>query len=83
MPTLNNILPEINSRPDLPKMCRSLLYKFMKQINFRREGRPIYYLDEIWLNDDHTKEKVWVDSSIQNQRQAFIDGLSTGLKKSI
>lgn len=35
MPTLNKILHEINSRPDLPKMCRSSLYRFMKQINFK------------------------------------------------
>ncbi|KAJ8913583.1 hypothetical protein NQ315_013990 [Exocentrus adspersus] len=24
---------------------------------FRSEGRPTYYLDETWLNEDHTKEK--------------------------
>ncbi|XP_072400872.1 uncharacterized protein [Diabrotica undecimpunctata] len=111
MPTLNKILSEVNNRPDLPNMCRSLLYKFLKQINFkylkrsrtstlierddvvrwrrnyltsikryRSEGRPIYYLDETWVNEGHTKDKVWVDCAIKNPRQAFIEGLSTGLK---
>lgn len=27
---------------------------------YRRQNRPIYYLDETWLNEGHTKEKVWV-----------------------
>ncbi|XP_022903101.1 uncharacterized protein [Onthophagus taurus] len=47
---------------------------------FRKEGRPIYYVDETWVNEGHTKEKVWVDNSITNRRDAFIQGLSTGLK---
>ncbi|XP_072400186.1 uncharacterized protein [Diabrotica undecimpunctata] len=111
MPTLNKILSEVNNRPDLPNMCRSLLYKFLKQINFkylkrsrtsilierddivrwrrnyltsikryRSEGRPIYYLDETWVNEGHTKDKVWVDCAIKNPRQAFVKGLSTGLR---
>ncbi|XP_072398085.1 uncharacterized protein [Diabrotica undecimpunctata] len=111
MPTLNKILSEVNNRPDLPNMCRSLLYKFLKQINFkylkrsrtsilierddivrwrrnyltsikryRSEGRPIYYLDETWVNEGHTKDKVWVDCAIKNPRQAFVEGLSTGLR---
>ncbi|KAJ8915262.1 hypothetical protein NQ315_014769 [Exocentrus adspersus] len=47
---------------------------------FRSEGRPIYYLDETWLNEGHTKGKVWVDNNIKSKREAFIEGLSTGLK---
>lgn len=47
---------------------------------YRRDGRPIFYLDETWLNEGHTKEKVWVDASITTARQAFVQGLSTGLK---
>ncbi|KAL1489530.1 hypothetical protein ABEB36_013486 [Hypothenemus hampei] len=34
IPTLDKVLSEVNSRPDLPQMSRSSLYKFMKQINF-------------------------------------------------
>uniref|UniRef100_A0A1Y1JY26 Tc1-like transposase DDE domain-containing protein n=2 Tax=Photinus pyralis TaxID=7054 RepID=A0A1Y1JY26_PHOPY len=111
LPTLDKILKEINSREDLPQMCRSSLYKLMKQINFkylkrsrksvlierddiirwrrkylkaikqyRNEGRAIYYLDETWLNEGHTKQKVWTDDTIRTRRQAFVEGLSTGLK---
>ncbi|KAJ8919255.1 hypothetical protein NQ315_003838 [Exocentrus adspersus] len=47
---------------------------------FRKENRPIYYLDETWVNEGHSKEKVWVDNSITSRRDAFIQGLSTGLK---
>ncbi|XP_023309819.1 uncharacterized protein LOC111692776 isoform X1 [Anoplophora glabripennis] len=47
---------------------------------FRSEGRPIYYLDETWLNEGHTKERVWVDTNIKSKREAFNEGLSTGLK---
>lgn len=34
--------------------------------NFRQQGTPIFYLDETWVNAGHT-------------RQAFAEGLSTGL----
>ncbi|KAJ8918507.1 hypothetical protein NQ315_015212 [Exocentrus adspersus] len=47
---------------------------------FRKENRPIYYLDETWVNEGHSKEKVWVDNSITSRLDAFIQGLSTGLK---
>ncbi|XP_023311638.1 uncharacterized protein LOC111692121, partial [Anoplophora glabripennis] len=47
---------------------------------FRSEGRPIYYLYETWLNECHTKERVWVDTNIKSKREAFNEGLSTGLK---
>lgn len=55
--------------------------KYLKSIRkFRSEGRPIYYLDETWLNEGHTKGKIWVDTEIIDKRQAFVQGLSTGLK---
>ncbi|XP_057671272.1 uncharacterized protein LOC130903016 [Diorhabda carinulata] len=47
---------------------------------YRSEGRPIYYLDETWLNEGHTKAKVWIDTNIKNKTQAINEGLSTGLK---
>lgn len=47
---------------------------------FRQEGRKVYYLDETWINAGHTKSKVWVDTSVSSSRQAFLDGLSIGLK---
>ncbi|XP_056637711.1 uncharacterized protein LOC130445847 [Diorhabda sublineata] len=50
---------------------------------YRQEGRQIYYLDETWLNEGHSVKKIWQDESIQTSRQAFIEGLSTGLKTPI
>lgn len=51
--------------------------------DYRRQNRPIYYLDETWLNEGHTKQKVWVDRGIQNRRQIFNEGLTTGLRNPI
>lgn len=47
---------------------------------FRSEKRKIYYLDETWVNAGHTKNKVWVDVDVQSSKDAFMKGLSTGLK---
>lgn len=47
---------------------------------YRRNDKKIYYLDETWLNEGYTVSKVWQDMNVTNRRQAFIDGLSTGLK---
>lgn len=47
---------------------------------FRRQGRTIYYTDETWVNAGHTKEKVWVDTTITSKRNAFLRGLTVGLK---
>lgn len=47
---------------------------------YRQENRKVYYLDETWLNAGHTKSKVWMDKSVTSSRQAFLDGVSTGLK---
>ena len=46
----------------------------------RRSGRKIYYTDETWINEGHTRSRVWQDLEIKNSRQAFLDGFSTGLK---
>lgn len=54
---------------------------YLKQIRqFRNEGRHIYYLDETWLNEGHTVSKVWQDMNIRSNRQAFMEGFSSGLK---
>ena len=47
---------------------------------FREEGRRIYYLDETWVNAGHTVKTVWHDKEVKSRRQAFLSGLSTGLK---
>ncbi|KAL1509478.1 hypothetical protein ABEB36_004203 [Hypothenemus hampei] len=30
---------------------------------FRQKEYLIYYLDETWMNEDYTKEKIWVDQN--------------------
>lgn len=55
--------------------------KYLRDIRkYRAEGRCIYYLDETWLNAGHTVAKVWQDETIKSVRDAFRNGLSTGLK---
>lgn len=55
--------------------------KYLKEMAaFRREGRKIYYTDETWLNEGHTVSKIWQDLNVKSKHQAFVDGLSTGLK---
>lgn len=55
--------------------------RFLREIkNYREEGKKLYFLDETWVNAGHTVSKVWKDTTILNPRQAFIQGLTTGLK---
>lgn len=42
--------------------------------------RPIYYLDETWVNAGHTKGKVWEDGNVTTREEAFRQGLTTGLR---
>lgn len=70
----NSSLKEKN---DIITWRRQYLRKIRK---YREDGTPIYYLDETWVNAGHTVKKVWTDTSVLTARQAFIDGLSTGLK---
>ncbi|XP_031338164.1 uncharacterized protein LOC116167067 [Photinus pyralis] len=55
--------------------------RFLREIRkYREEGRKLYFLDETWVNAGHTVSKVWKGTTILTPRQAFINGLSTGLK---
>lgn len=55
--------------------------KYLRKIKqFRNEKRKIYYLDETWINAGHTVKKMWQDKNITSSRQAFLEGLSTGIK---
>lgn len=55
--------------------------EYLKKIkSYRNEKRKIYYLDETWVNAGHVKSKVWNDKTITSSKQAFLSGLSTGLK---
>lgn len=68
----NSILTE---RSDLISWRRKYLTSIRR---FREEGRPIYYLDETWLNTGDCVSKVWIDKTVTSNRMAFLDGLSTG-----
>lgn len=70
----NSILIE---REDIQQWRRKYLRNIRK---FRSEGRPIYYTDETWVNFGHTKANVWQDTTVKSTKQAFLSGLSTGLK---
>ncbi|CAH2014823.1 unnamed protein product [Acanthoscelides obtectus] len=49
-------------------------------IEYRRQSRKIYYLDETWINAGHTVKKTWIDKNVVSNRQASIEGLLTGLR---
>ena len=55
--------------------------KYLRSIKqYRREQKNIFYLDETWINEGYTVQKMWQDKNITSARQAFIEGLSTGIK---
>jgi hypothetical protein len=45
---------------------------------YREDGRPIYNLDETWINAGKSSKKTWVDNTVTSCRDAFLKGLSTG-----
>lgn len=45
---------------------------------FREEGRPIYFLDETWVNAGDATNRVWSDKTVQSNRDAYFQDLSTG-----
>ncbi|KAF0701571.1 DDE 3 domain-containing protein [Aphis craccivora] len=38
---------------------------------YREEGRPIYYLDETWVNVGDVAIRVWCDTTVQSSQAAF------------
>ncbi len=56
-------------------------HRYLRAIRkHRRDQRNIIYTDETWVNSGHVRQKVWQDSTVQSTRQAFLEGLSTGVK---
>lgn len=45
---------------------------------YREEGRPIYYMDETWVNAGDCNSRIWVDKTVISRTDAFSKGLSTG-----
>nr|CAI5867612.1 unnamed protein product [Callosobruchus analis] len=87
IPTLDKVLVGINEDQSLPSIKRDKLWKvicwrrqYLREIRkVRRAGNTIFYLDETWINEGHFVTKVLQDKRITNARQAYIEGLSTGL----
>jgi len=56
-------------------------HRYLRDVRkFRKAGRPIFYLDETWANAGHTPSRVWEDTTVSSSREAFLSGLSPGLK---
>nr|XP_023013716.1 uncharacterized protein LOC111503599 [Leptinotarsa decemlineata] len=55
---------------------------YLRKIDeFRKLKKKLYFMDDTWVNQGHTVKKVWQDGNITSARQAFIEGLSVGLKQ--
>jgi len=46
---------------------------------YREESRPIYYLDETWINAGDVPSRVWCDKSIVSARDATSRASPLGL----
>ncbi|XP_040061690.1 uncharacterized protein LOC120836726 [Ixodes scapularis] len=64
-------------REDIVEWRRRYLREIGKH---RAQNRKIYFQDETWVNAGLTVHKVCTDSTIKSARQAFMSGLTTGLK---
>ncbi|XP_027843956.2 uncharacterized protein LOC114124782 [Aphis gossypii] len=65
-------------REDLINWRRDYLRKIR---HYRSQNRPIYYLDETWVNAGETHSKTWMDTTVNSSRDAFLKGLTTGQKE--
>jgi hypothetical protein len=53
--------------------------KYLEAIRkYRQQCRPIYYLDEMWVNADDCTQKTWVDNTVTSHRDTFLKGLTCG-----
>ncbi|XP_060855616.1 uncharacterized protein LOC132933332 [Metopolophium dirhodum] len=64
-------------REDLISWRRNYLLKIK---HYRAQNRPIYYLDETWVNAGETHCRTWVDTTVASTRDAHLRGLTTGQK---
>ncbi|CAI6374565.1 unnamed protein product [Macrosiphum euphorbiae] len=64
-------------REDLISWRRNYVLKIR---HYRAQNRPIYYLDETWVNAGETHSRTWVDTTVASTRDAHLRGLTTGQK---
>lgn len=56
-------------------------HSYLRSIRqFRKENRNIVYMDETWVNAGQATSKIWKDKTIKTPKDAFLSGLTTGLK---
>lgn len=65
-------------REDLITWRRTFLTKIK---HYRAQNRPIYYLDETWVNAGETHSRSWLDTTVKSSHDAFLKGLTTGQKE--
>lgn len=57
-------------------------HKYLRSIRkARADGLNVVYLDETWVNVGNTVTSAWRDKTISSARDAFLAGLSAGLKQ--
>lgn len=49
--------------------------------HYRAQSKPIYYLDETWINVGETHSRTLVDTTVKSSCDTFLRGLTTGLKE--
>ena len=64
-------------RPDIAELRHRYLSKIKK---YREARKKIIYTVETWVNLGHVSSKSWQDITVKSARDAFLKGLSTGLK---
>ncbi|KAM7287689.1 uncharacterized protein ISCGN_031380 [Ixodes scapularis] len=56
--------------------------KYLHEIvRHRQDGQKIFHLNEMWVTARHTVSRVWVDTTVASSHDAFMRGLSAGLKQ--
>lgn len=56
--------------------------RYLRQIaEYRQQHRKVFYTDETWVNAGHTVTKAWRDDTVKTPEDAFLRGLTTGLKQ--
>lgn len=61
-------------REDLISWRQNYLLKIK---HYRAQNRPIYYVDETWVNAGETHSRTWVDTTVASTRDAHLRDLTT------